>query len=378
MKFRDLSRQYQRLKPEIDSQITQVISDTGFILGEKVRTLESSLADYVGRKYCIGTGTGTDALVLALMAMGIHEGDAVFVPDFTYIASASAIVRVNAHPVFVDIEQKTFNISCSDLQMKIERVLSEGTYRPRAIISVDMFGLCANYDALEKLAEKYQLTLIEDAAQGLGSSLNGRMAGCFGDIACTSFFPSKPLGCYGDGGAVFTDDEAVKNRVQSLRTNGRSLQDKYDNVEIGLNSRLDTLQAGVLLAKLGPFQQYELSAVNAAAARYSGLLADIIETPTVPKGYFSNRAQYTVLLKDAKERSRIISGLKEKGIPTVIYYPRGLHEQKCFSYLNPPKDDCPVTDFVKERCLSLPLHPYITAEEQDLVCSTVRDVLTKN
>ena len=245
MQFRDLKAQYDALKSEIDGAIEDVLNSSSFILGQPVQVLEQQLAEYVGKKYCITCGNGTDALELALKVMNIGPGDAVFTSDFTYFASAGCIATVGATPILVDIDLKTFNISPEALERQIQRVISEGQAVPKAIIAVDLFGLPADYSELDKLAVKYNLLIIEDAAQGFGGSINGKKACSFGNIAITSFFPAKPLGCYGDGGAVFTDDPAVNERLRSLRANGRSPEDKYDNREVGKNSRLDTIQAAI-------------------------------------------------------------------------------------------------------------------------------------
>ena len=371
MQFRNLYKQYETLKKEIDSSIKETIESTSFILGDKEKELEKQLADFVGRKHCIGVGNGTDALELALMVMNIGKGDAVFVPDFTYIASAAVICRVGAFPVFVDIEKDTFNISPVDLENRIKDVLKENKVKPKAIISVDLFGLPANYCELEKIAKKYNLLIIEDAAQGFGGSINGKMACSFGDIACTSFFPAKPLGCYGDGGAIFTDNEQVDARLKSLRAGGKSPTDKYDNREIGMNSRLDTLQAAILIPKLEAFIRYELNDVNKVANWYSEKLKGYVVTPTVKNGYYSSWAQYTILLKNKDERDKVQIKLKENDIPSMIYYPRGMHQQYCFRDLDLSDDMYPMTSDVINRCLSLPLDPYKTEEEIDAVCKII-------
>ena len=249
MQFRDLKKQYHVLKPEIDAGIQSVLDSSSFILGKQVIELEEKLAKYVGRKHCVTCASGTDALVLSLMVNDIGEGDAVFVPDFTYIASASCASLVNATPVFVDINLSTFNMDANALDEAIQRTIKEGKLTPKVVIPVDLFGLPADFDSIKKVAEKYNLLVLEDAAQGFGGMLNGRKACSLGDISSTSFFPAKPLGCYGDGGAIFTDDDSVDERLRSIRAGGKSPYDKYDNREIGTNSRLDTIQAAILLPK---------------------------------------------------------------------------------------------------------------------------------
>ena len=371
MQFRDLKAQYQVLKPEIDAGIEAVIESSAFILGKPVTELENKLAEYVGRKHCVGCANGTDALQLALMIWGIGPGDAVFTSDFTYFASAGSSSILGATPVLVDIDLATFNMDPEALEMQIQRVKAEGRLTPKAIVPVDLFGLPANYDRILPIAEKYGLKVLEDAAQGFGGNLRGKQAGSFGDISTTSFFPAKPLGCYGDGGAIFTDDDEVDARLRSLRAQGKSPTDKYDNREIGMNSRLDTLQAAILLPKFRAFVEYELDAVNKAAEWYTERLKDKYVTPVVPEGYYSSWAQYTVLLKDQETRDAMQKRLKEKGIPSMIYYPRGLHQQEAYRWMNLPDEWYPNTMEATRRVLSLPMHPYMTEETVDTVVSAM-------
>ena len=371
MQFRDLYKQYQALKKDIDNGIQDVIDNTSFILGKPVAQLESELAEYVGRKYCVACGNGTDALVLALKVYNIGQGDAVFTADFTYIASASCAELVGATSVFADIDLKTFNIDINSLEKQIQKVIKEGKLKPKAIVPVDLFGQPANYDELEKIAKKYGLIIVEDAAQGFGGLIRDKRACSFGDISCTSFFPAKPLGCYGDGGAIFTDDDKIAERLRSLRAGGKSPVDKYDNVEIGTNSRLDTIQAAILLPKFHAFRDYELKAVNNVADWYTKRLKDYVITPTVLDGYLSSWAQYTILLKSKEERDMLQAKLKEKDIPSMIYYPRGMHQQQAFRNLNLKDEDYPNAVEATKRVLSLPMHPYMTEEEIDYICSVI-------
>ena len=375
MQFRDLKKQYEVLKPEIDAGIQEVIDSTAFILGKPVTELENKLAEYVGRKHCVACGNGTDALVLALRAHDVGPGDAVFVADFTYIASASCAELVGATPVFTDIDLATFNIDPASLEEAIERTLKEGNLTPRVIIPVDLFGLPANFEAIQKIADKYGLLVLEDAAQGFGGNINGKVACSFGDISATSFFPAKPLGCYGDGGAIFTDDDAIAERLRSLRAGGKSPTDKYDNREIGMNSRLDTLQAAILLPKLQALINYELKEINKVASWYTEKLKGIVITPTINDGFYSSWAQYTILLKDEDERNKVQIKLKDNGMPSMIYYPRGMHQQHCFNDLDLSDDLYPVTTNVVRRCLSLPIDPYKTEEEIDMVCKHIMEAL---
>ena len=375
MQFRDLHAQYLALKPQIDAGIQSVIDSTAFILGAPVKELEDKLAAYTGRKHCIGVANGTDALQLALMAYDVGAGDAVFVPDFTYFATAGSGSIIGATPVFVDIDLDTFNMSAGDLEKRIRAVLDEGRLRPRFIVPVDLFGLPANYDEIIPIAEKYGLRILEDGAQGFGGEIRGKKACSFGDISATSFFPAKPLGCYGDGGAIFTDDDAIDARLRSLRAQGKSPEDKYDNREIGMNSRLDTLQAAILLPKLKAFEEYELDAVNRVADRYTAALKGKVKTPTIPEGFRSSWAQYTILLESRERRDGIQRALKAKGIPTMVYYPRGLHQQQAYAWMGLSDREFPNTVKAASCVLSLPMHPYIEESEQDFIINSLLEVL---
>lgn len=373
MHFRDLHKQYENLKVEIDNGIQSVINSADFILGKPVTDLEKELADYVGRKHCVTCGNGTDALVLALRAYNIGPNDAVFTSDFTYIASASCAELVGATSVFADIDIDTFNINPSSLEIQINKVFEEGKLTPKAIVPVDLFGQPANFKEIKEIAKKYNLIIIEDAAQGFGGMIGDKRACSFGDISCTSFFPAKPLGCYGDGGAIFTDDDKIADRLRSLRAGGKSLTDKYDNVEIGTNSRLDTIQAVILLPKFHAFRDYELNYVNKIANWYSLRLKNTVITPKVNKGYLSSWAQYTILLKDKEERDRLQIALKQEGIPSMIYYPRGMHQQKAFKQLGLSDEEYPNTIEATKRCLSLPMHPYMSEEEVIKICNIIKE-----
>lgn len=371
MQFRDLKAQYQALKPEIDAGIQSVIESSAFILGKPVTELENKLAEYVGRKHCVGCANGTDALQLALMIWGIGPGDAVFTSDFTYFASAGSSSILGATAVLVDIDLATFNMDPEALETQIKRVLAEGKLTPKAIVPVDLFGLPADYDRILPIAEKYGLKVLEDAAQGFGGNIRGKLAGSFGDISTTSFFPAKPLGCYGDGGAIFTDDDEVDARLRSLRAQGKSPTDKYDNREIGMNSRLDTLQAAILLPKFRAFVDYELDAVNRVAAWYTERLKDRYVTPAIPDGYYSSWAQYTILMEDRISRDAMQKQLKEKEIPSMVYYPRGLHQQEAYRWMKLPDEWYPKTMEATNRVLSLPMHPYMKEEMVDEVVSAM-------
>lgn len=373
MQFRDLHAQYMELKDQIDSGIQSVLDSSGFILGKEVAELEKQLAAYVGRKYCVTCANGTDALQLGLMVMDVGPGDAVFTSDFTYFASAGTSSILGATPILVDIDFHTFNMSPDALERQIERVLAEGRLTPKVIIPVDLFGQPADYTKIEPIAKKYGLKILEDGAQGFGGNINGQKACSFGDLSTTSFFPAKPLGCYGDGGAIFTDEESIDARLRSLRAQGKSPVDKYDNREIGMNSRLDTIQAAILLPKLKAFYEYELDAVNQVAGWYTERLRDAVETPTVLDGFYSSWAQYTILCKDEKHRAEIQARMKKNDIPSMIYYPRGLHQQEAYRWMNLSDDMYPNTIEATKKVLSLPMHPYLDEEAVDTITMVVRN-----
>ncbi len=372
MRFRDLKAQYYHLKDRIDASILDVLNDTAFIGGRQVLELEESLAKYVGVKHCVSCANGTDALQLVLMAWGVGEGDAVFVPDFTFFATAGCASIVGATPVFVDVDSRTFNIDVADLEKKIEETISRGELTPKVIIPVDLFGLPADYHAIGKVAKRYDLKVLEDGAQGFGGNINGQLACSFGDAATTSFFPAKPLGCYGDGGAIFTNDTELAINLKSLKAQGRSPEDKYDNRAIGMNSRLDTIQAAILQVKFAEFVENELDSANRIASEYTSRLHDLVKTPFIPDGYYSSWAQYTIILPDEETRDGLKEHLQSKGIPSMIYYPRGMHQQTAYKDLNVPDSSLPVTSSLTKCVLSLPMHPYLTDEDVDEVCSAVK------
>lgn len=374
MQFRDLKKQYEVLKPEMDVAMQEVLTSSNYISGSQVSELEQQLADYVGMKYCITCGNGTDAITLALMAWGIGEGDAVFVPDFTFFSSGECPAYEGASPVFVDVYEDTFNMSEESLEAAIVKVQEEGKLIPKVIVAVDLFGQTADYDKLRTIAEKYGLKILEDGAQGFGGELHGKKACSFGNIATTSFFPAKPLGCYGDGGAVFTNDDTEAELLRSLRVHGKG-EDKYDNVRLGMNSRLDTLQAALLQVKLKAFMEYELADVNKVADRYTELLGDVVKTPSVPDGFLSSWAQYSILLKDKVQRDGLQGFLKERGIPSMIYYRKPMHTQGAFSGTKCVYTDLSVTENVCDRVLSIPVHPYLTLEDQDAVVKAIKEYL---
>ena len=373
MQFRDLKEQYRVLKNEIDTAMIRVATDSNFISGRQVTELENQLAEYVGVKHCVTCGNGTDALTMMMMAWDIKEGDAVFVPDFTFFASGEIVSFEGATPVFYDVRKDTFNADVNSLENAIQSVIEEEKLRPRVIIAVDLFGQPADYPAIEKLAEKYNLLVLEDGAQGFGGVIGKQRACSFGDAATTSFFPAKPLGCYGDGGAVFTNDDEVADYLRSVRVHGKG-SFKYDNVRIGWNSRLDTIQAAILQVKLKAFREYELDAVNKVAETYTELLKDVVKTPIVPDGIYSSWAQYTIRLESQEERDALQTYLKGRDIPTMVYYPKPMHEQKAFDGIK-QYVECPVTEELCKTVLALPMHPYLTEENIELIVKGTKEHL---
>lgn len=360
MQFHDLGAQYRALKAEIDAGMAEVIQESQFILGPQVARLEERLREDVGRAHCVTCGNGTDALELALMMWGIGPGDAVFAPDFTYFASAGCASAVGAELIPVDIDLATFNMCPDALESAIARVEAEGRFRPRVVIAVDLFGQPADYIRIGAIVKAHGMLVLEDAAQGYGGAIGSRNACSFGDAAITSFFPAKPLGCYGDGGAVFVDDARLDALLRSLRANGRGETDKYDNQRIGMNSRLDTLQAAVLLPKLDALRRYELTALDAAAQKYTQALAGHVRTPALPEGYKSSWAQYSILLEGRAQRDGAQRHLKEQGIPSMIYYPRGIHQQTAYAGKHFMDEWYPNTLKACNCILALPMHPYLT------------------
>jgi len=354
MKFIDLESQYKHLKTKIDARIHTVLEHGKYIMGPEVFELEEKLSEYIGVKHSITCANGTDALTLAMMVLDIKEGDAVFCPTFTFFATAETIAFAKATPVFVDSDEATFNICAMNLEKQIKKTIEDGVLQPKAIVSVDLFGLPANYAELQTIASKYNLKIIEDSAQGFGGSIDGKMAGSFGDIATTSFFPAKPLGCYGDGGAVFTNNDEYAELLRSYRVHGKGM-DKYDNHRIGVNSRLDTIQAAILLEKLAEFPQ-ELICRNEAASNYAQSLPHHLIVPQVPAGYVSSWAQYTVR---SELRDLDMNTFKEQGVPTMVYYRTCMHQQTAFSNLGYRVGDFPVAEALSAQVFSLPMHGYM-------------------
>ena len=378
MQFRDLVRQYEVLKPEIDTGISEVLSSAKFISGPQVKELEQKLADYVGVKHCITCGNGTDAITLGMMAWGIGEGDAVFVPDFTFFSSGECPAFEGATPIYVDVNERTYNLDPVKLEEAIIKVKEEGKYTPKAVVAVDLFGLPADFNNIRPVCEKYGLLLLEDGAQGFGGSIDGKMACSFGDISTTSFFPAKPLGCYGDGGAIFTDNDEWAEYLRSICVHGKSSNDKYNNIRIGMNSRLDTIQAAVLIPKLKAFADYELDDVNKVACWYTEALKDTnLVLPLIPEGFRSSWAQYTTQLPEGIVRADLQSALKDKGIPTMVYYPKPMHLQGAFEGTDSAVAYCPVTEKLCGTVLSLPMHPYMQKEDVNKVVSAIKELINE-
>lgn len=380
MQFRDLQKQYEVLKEQIDVKVQEVCASTYYIAGTQVKELEAELAKYVGVKHCISCGNGTDALTLAIKAWKLGKGDVVFVPDFTFFSSGECPATEGCTCAFVDVEEATYNLNPDKLEIAIRKVIAEGKYRPRAVVAVDLFGQPADYMAIKSICEKYNLYLLEDGAQGFGGSIAGRKACSFGDIATTSFFPAKPLGCYGDGGAVFTNNDEWAALIRSYAVHGKAGNDKYNNVRLGMNSRLDTIQAAILQVKLKAFQEYELEDINKVAKWYQKEMKNVgldkkVGLPIVKDGYQSSWAQYTILLPEKADRDDIQKNLKTRNIPTMIYYMKPMHRQEAFAGMDSAEADCPVTEQLCKRVLSLPMHPYMTEEQVKEVVNVLASVL---
>lgn len=382
MQFRDLPKQYEVLKDSIYKAMIDVASSAHFISGPQVKELEKALAEYVGVKHCITCANGTDAITIAMRAWGVKKGDAVFVPDFTFFSSGECPADEGATPIYVDVDARTYNLDPMKLEEAVKKVIEDGKFKARAVVAVDLFGLPADYPAIKAICDKYGLLLLEDAAQGFGGNIKGKMACSFGDISTTSFFPAKPLGCYGDGGAIFTDNDEWADLIRSICVHGKDTSNpndpnaKYNNIRLGKNSRLDTLQAAILLPKFGAFVDYELADVNKVASWYNDGLKDTeLVIPTVAEGYYSSWAQYTIQLPEEVDRKSVQAKLKEADIPSMVYYAKPMHQQGAFAGTDSAIADCPVTEKLCHTVLSLPLDPYKTKEEVDMVISELREAL---
>lgn len=371
MEFIDLKTQYLKIKPQVDYGIQKVLDHGKYIMGPEIDSLEMELATFTGSKYALTCSNGTEALVMALMAIGVGAGDAVFVPSFTFVATAEAVVLVGATPVFVDVDRESYNLSVENLDAAIKMVRSEGGLRPTCIIAVDLFGQPANYQEVIGLAKSNGLLVVADGAQSFGASQNDINVGAIGDITTTSFFPAKPLGCYGDGGAIFTNDQSIAEVIRSIRVHGQGI-DRYDNVRIGVNGRMDTIQAAILLEKLKIFPE-ELVARQRVADRYAaGFLGHPIKTPVILKNTKSAWAQYTILIEN---RDAVIDYLKKKQIPTAVYYPRPIHTQAPYASFPISPMGQKNTEYLARHVLSLPMHPYLSPEVQDhIILETISAV----
>jgi dTDP-4-amino-4,6-dideoxygalactose transaminase len=371
--FIDLKRQQARIREQVDAAMRRVLDHGQYILGPEVRQLESELAAFCGAKHVLSCSNGTDAIILLLMALKVGPGDAVLCPSFTFAATAEAVVCLGATPVYVDIHADTFNMDAQSVEAGLQTAAAH-KLRPVGVISVDLFGQPADYDAIEAVCGRAGLWLVCDAAQSFGATYKARKLGTIGRATSTSFFPAKPLGCYGDGGAVFTDDDALAETLASLRVHGQG-EDKYDNVLVGMNGRLDSLQAAVLIEKLAIFAD-EIEKRDVIAARYNAGLAEVAVVPTVMPEATSVWAQYTIRVEPGR-RDALAAALKAKGIPTAIYYPKPLHRQTAYRDFPVAGNGLPVSDRVAHEVISLPMHPYLMPDEQDYIIDAVRTELTR-
>ncbi|SEM04826.1 dTDP-4-amino-4,6-dideoxygalactose transaminase [Syntrophus gentianae] len=387
MHFIDLAAQQQRIRKILEEKVLRVMDHGQYIMGPEIKMLEEELAAFTGVKHAVACSSGTDALLMALMAYGVGPGDAIFTTPFTFIATAEVVALLGATPVFVDIDPRTYNIDPEKLELAISAVKENNpqlyplpatrnsqTLTPRGIIPVDLFGLPADYDLIKAIAQEHGLFVVEDAAQAFGAEYHGKKAGSLADIACTSFFPAKPLGGYGDGGMCFTDSDTLADSMISVRIHGMG-SDRYDNIRVGINGRLDTLQAAILLAKFSLFPE-EVTLRQQVAERYSSLLAEneSIVVPYVPEGYLSVWAQYSLLACDGALRSALQDALQKEGIPTAVYYPKPLHVQTAFTALGYKPGDFPVSDNCAERIFSLPMHPYLKEDDQKRIAAVINRI----
>jgi len=370
--FIDLAAQRRRLGNSVDEAVSRVLTHCQFINGPEVTQLEAALAAFSGAKHVVSCASGTDALLMVLMAKGVGRGDAVFCPSFTFCATGEAVALTGATPVFVDVDEATFNMDAGSLKRGIATAIKRGL-QPRAVIPVDLFGQSADHDAIGRVAEAEGMFVLDDAAQAFGASYKGRRLGTFGLVTATSFFPAKPLGCFGDGGAIFTDDAELAETLRSIRMHGQGF-DRYDNVRLGLTGRLDTLQAAILIEKLKIFED-EIAARNVVAERYARGLGNIVSVPRLASGCTSVWAQYTIRLPKGSDRDAFAAALKAQGIPTAIYYPKSMHQQTAYR-------DCPVADgglriseALSEDVISLPMHAYLDEPTQERIIRAVRGAL---
>jgi UDP-2-acetamido-2-deoxy-ribo-hexuluronate aminotransferase len=372
MHFIDLKAQQKRIKTKIDKRLKAVLSHGKYIMGPEVFELEKKLADYVGVKHCISCSSGTDALLIPLLAKNFGPGDAILTTPFTYIATAEVISLIGATPIFIDIYPKTFNMNPDKIIDAVNEARLRGL-KPRAVMPVDLFGLPARYRIIEKIALEHNLFIIEDAAQGFGGEVRGKKSGSFGDVATTSFFPAKPLGCYGDGGAIFTDNDELAEAMKSIRVHGGGV-DKYDNVRVGINGRLDTIQAAILLEKFDIFKKDEIFLRNNVAEYYSKNINKDLKVPYIPNQYLSSWAQYSIIASSSQEREKIMHQLTNEKIPSMIYYRIPLHLQKVFKKLEYKYGDFPESEKIASRIFSIPMHPYLTKAQQNRIIESLNNI----
>ena len=371
--FIDLAAQRRRLGKSIDEAVSRVLAHCQFINGPEVAALEAALAEYSGAKHVVGCASGTDALLMVLMAKNVGPGDAVLCPSFTFCATGEAVALTGAVPVFVDVDEATFNMDVNSLKRGIATARQRGL-KPRAVIPVDLFGQSADHDAIGEVAEAEGLFVLDDAAQGFGATYKGRRLGTFGLATATSFFPAKPLGCFGDGGAILTDDDALAETLRSIRVHGQGF-DKYDNVRLGLTGRLDTIQAAVLIEKLKIFED-EISARNAVAERYARGLGNLVTVPRLAPGCSSIWACYTIRLPKGTDRGGFAADLKTQGIPTAIYYTKSMHQQTAYKDFPVADGGLPASESLSSDVISLPVHAYLDEPTQERIIGAVRGALS--
>ena len=372
MDFIDLKAQQELIRDKIDLRIKKILDHGKYIMGPEIDELEEKLTSYVGVKHCISCSSGTDALLMSLLGLDIGPGDAVITTPFTYIATVEVISLIGATPIFCDIYDKTFNINPESLSNSYDEALDRGL-NPKALMPVDLFGLPARYRLIEKFAKDNNLLIIEDAAQGFGGQIRGKKAGSFGDVAGTSFFPAKPLGCYGDGGAIFTNNDELALKLKSIRVHGGG-KDKYSNIRIGINGRLDSIQAAIVLEKMEIFDN-ELELRNKVAKYYTQNINKMFITPLIPDQYYSSWAQYSILLPDGMARGDITSKLAEKNIPTMVYYKIPAHLQEGYRKYGYLQGDFPVSESASERILSIPMHPYLLKGDQNKIIDSLNSLV---
>lgn len=368
MEFLDLKTQQKRIRKPLEKRINNILDHGAYIMGPEVLELEEELANYCGVKHAISCSSGTDALLIPLMAWGIGPGDAVFTTPFTYVATAEVISILGATPIFIDVYESTYNIDCEKLEIEIKRVIDQGELKPKAIIPVDLFGLPARYRVIDKIAQKYDLKIIEDAAQSFGGSVRNDKVGTFGDVAATSFYPAKPLGCYGDGGAIFTNNDDLAQECKAIRIHGTK-EDKYNSEMIGLNGRLDSIQAAVLLEKLKIFDE-ELQLRNEIDDYYRKFLNN---AQYHPQNYKSAHALFSIVLSSNEKRNNLVLRLSKKSIPSVVYYKNPIHLMKAFHCLGYKKGSLPISEKLSDSILSLPMHPYLNKNDIDLIIQAIKD-----